>query len=51
VVNDDLARAVNQISAILDAEGQRIGRQAELTDFVAALRRQVLAEAARFPVS
>jgi guanylate kinase len=51
VVNDDLARAVNQISAIVDAEGQRIGRQAELTDFVAALRRQVLAEAARFPVS
>jgi guanylate kinase len=51
VVNDDLAGAVARISAIVDAESQRIGRQEELTEFVAALRRQVLAEAARFPVS
>jgi guanylate kinase len=51
VVNDDLDRAVARVSAIVDAESQRIGRQEELTEFVAALRRQVLAEAARFPVS
>ena len=51
VVNDDLARAVARVSAIVDAECQRIGRQDELTAFVAALRRQVLAEAARFPTS
>ncbi len=51
VVNDNLARAVARVSAIVDAEGQRVGRQDELTNFVAALRRQVLAEAARFPVS
>jgi len=51
VVNDDLARAVVRVSAIIDAEGQRIGRQDELTAFVAALRSQVLAEAARFPTS
>jgi guanylate kinase len=51
VVNDDLDRAVARISAIVDAEAQRIGRQAELTNFIAGLRRQVLAEAARFPVS
>lgn len=51
VVNDDLASAVSRVSAIVDAECQRIGRQSELTAFVAALRRQVLAEAARFPLS
>ncbi|HEX2450441.1 MAG TPA: guanylate kinase, partial [Gemmatimonadales bacterium] len=51
VVNDDLELAVSRVSAILDAEAQRIGRQDELSGFVAALRRQVLAEAARFPVS
>jgi guanylate kinase len=51
VVNDDLARAVARVSAIIDAECQRIGRQHELTAFVAALRSQVLAEAARFPTS
>ncbi|MGH7516583.1 MAG: guanylate kinase [Gemmatimonadales bacterium] len=51
IINDDLAQAVTRVSAIVDAETQRIGRQEELTDFVAALRRQVLAEAARFPVS
>ncbi|MGH7627831.1 MAG: guanylate kinase [Gemmatimonadales bacterium] len=51
IINDDLTRAVARVSAIVDAEAQRIGRQGGLTDFVAALRRQVLAEAARFPVS
>lgn len=51
VVNDDLAQAVARVSAILDAEAQRIGRQGELAAFVAGLRRQVLAEAARFPGS
>jgi guanylate kinase len=51
VVNDDLELAVSRVSTILDAEAQRIGRQDELSGFVAALRRQVLAEAARFPVS
>jgi guanylate kinase len=51
VVNDDLARAVARVCAIVDAECQRVGRQDELTAFVAGLRRQVLAEAARFPTS
>ncbi|HET8622278.1 MAG TPA: hypothetical protein VFM14_01820, partial [Gemmatimonadales bacterium] len=51
VVNDDLAQAVARVSAIVDAEGQRIGRQDELLAFVATLRRQVLAAAGRFPVS
>ena len=51
VVNDDLDRAVSQVSAIVDAECQRIGRQEELMAFVTALRRQVLADAARFPAS
>ena len=51
VVNDDLERAVARVSAIVDAECKRIGRQDELTAFVAALRRQVLADAARFPTS
>jgi guanylate kinase len=51
VVNDDLPLAVARVSAILDAEAQRIGRQDGLLGFVAALRREVLAEAARFPVS
>jgi guanylate kinase len=51
VVNDDLARAVTRVAAIMDAECQRIGRQDELAAFVAALRRQVLAKAARFPPS
>jgi guanylate kinase len=51
LVNDDLARAVARVSAIVDAEGQRIERQEGLIDFVAALRHQVLAAADRFPVS
>jgi guanylate kinase len=51
VVNDDLARAVARVAAIVDAEGQRVARQDGLVEFIAGIRRQVLAEAARFPVS
>lgn len=51
IVNDDLDRAVARVSAIIEAETHRVGRQDELTDFVAALRRQVLAETARFPTT
>jgi hypothetical protein len=50
-VNDDLARAVARVAAIVDAEGQRVARQDGLVEFIAGIRRQVLAEAARFPVS
>jgi guanylate kinase len=51
VVNDDLARAIAQVSAIIDAETSRVGRQDGLTELVAEMRRQVSAEASRFPVS
>lgn len=51
IVNDDLTGAVARVSAILDAECQRVARQDGLTEFIAELRRQVLGEAARFPLS
>jgi guanylate kinase len=51
VVNDDLPRAVAQVAAIIDAETARVGRQDGLTALVAEMRRQVSAEASRFPVS
>lgn len=51
IVNDDLPRAVAQVSAIVDAEARRVPRQDVLPDLVAELRRQVLAQAVRYPMS
>jgi guanylate kinase len=45
VVNEDLTDAVREISAILDAEGRRVGRQEDLGALVGAIRRGILAEA------
>ncbi len=41
IVNDDLKHAVAQVSAILDAEMRRVGRQDGLEEFVASLRREI----------
>jgi guanylate kinase len=41
IVNDDLRHAVAQVSAILDAEIRRVGRQDGLEEFVADLRREI----------
>jgi len=41
IVNDDLKHAVTQVSAILDAEMRRVGRQDGLEEFVASLRREI----------
>ena len=41
IVNDDLARAVTQVSAILDAETKRVARQNGLSELVAGLRREI----------
>jgi guanylate kinase len=41
IVNDDLAHAVAQVSAILDAETRRVARQDGLSDLVAGLRREI----------
>lgn len=51
VVNDDLERAVAQVTAIIDAESCRVARQDGLSERVAEMRRQLLLEASRFPVS
>jgi guanylate kinase len=50
VVNDDLAVAVRQVAAIIDAEGHRVPRQRELEAFTDALRQGVAAESARLGV-
>ena len=50
VVNDDLAVAVREVAAIIDAEGHRVPRQRELEAFTDALRRGVAAESARLRV-
>jgi guanylate kinase len=50
VVNDDLAVAVRQVSAIIDAETHRVPRQLELAAFTEALRQGVAAESARLGV-
>lgn len=47
VVNDDLDRAVAQVSSILDAEAHRVLRQDVLVDRVEADRAQLLAAAAK----
>ena len=41
IVNDNLAHAVAQVSAILDAEAQRVARQNGLRETVAALQRDI----------
>jgi guanylate kinase len=41
IVNDALGHAVAQVSAILDAEIRRVGRQDGLEEFVAHLRREI----------
>jgi guanylate kinase len=41
IVNDDLGRAVAQVSAILDAEAKRVARQNGLPETVAALQREI----------
>lgn len=45
VVNDDIERAVAQVSAIMDVEGFRTTRQDKLGEFVDGLRRAISAEA------
>jgi guanylate kinase len=50
VVNDDLAVAVGQVAAIIDAESHRVQRQRELEPFTDALRQGVAAESARLGV-
>lgn len=50
VVNDDLAIAVGQVAAIIDAESHRVQRQRELEPFTDALRQGVAAESARLGV-
>jgi guanylate kinase len=41
IVNQDLAQAVEQVSAIIDAETKRVGRQNGLGEVVAGLRREI----------
>jgi guanylate kinase len=41
IVNQDLGQAVKQVSAIIDAETQRVARQNGLGDVVAGLRREI----------
>jgi guanylate kinase len=48
VVNDDLARAVDQVSAIIDAEGLRHSRVAAVEQQVEALIAQLEAEISHF---
>ena len=47
VVNDDLERAIIEVSAIIDAEHRRVSRQVELGVRLAGLRDELAAEAAR----
>jgi len=47
IVNEDLERAVSQVSAIIDAESHRVPRQEKLQEFVDGLRRVISAEAMR----
>ncbi len=47
VVNQDLVIAVAQVAAILDAEARRVSRQDDLPQFIARLRKDVVAAAGR----
>jgi len=40
-VNDNLDHAVARVSAILDAEAERVARQDGLSEFVTGLRREI----------
>lgn len=50
VVNDNLEQAVEQVSAILDAESHRVSRQAGLVQRIEQMRERIAAEAAALPV-
>jgi guanylate kinase len=41
IVNDNLDHAVARVSAILDAEAERVARQDGLSEFVTGLRREI----------
>jgi guanylate kinase len=41
IVNDDLVTAVDQVAAILDAEGRKTTRMDDLADVIARLRREL----------
>ena len=47
VVNQDLFVAVAQVAAILDAEARRVARQDDLPQFIARLRKDVVAAVAK----
>ncbi len=47
VVNEDLDRAVAQVSAIIDGEGLKVARQENLSEVVDNLRRNISSEAMR----
>jgi len=47
IFNEDLALAVAQVAAILDAEARRVARQEGLIPFIERLRRDVIAAASR----
>ncbi|HEX2219969.1 MAG TPA: guanylate kinase [Gemmatimonadales bacterium] len=47
LVNQDLVVAVAQVAAILDAEARRVSRQDDLPQFIARLRRDVIAAVSR----
>ncbi len=51
VVNEDLFAAVAQVAAILDAEARRVCRQDGLPALIERLRRDVIEETAKFPVT
>jgi len=47
VVNEDLVRAVEEVAAILDAEGSRVSRQQGLEEMVDRLRQEIAAHSGR----
>lgn len=47
VVNEDLAAAVAQVAAVIDAEARRVSRQRTLSRFIEQLRQDVAAAAAQ----
>jgi len=47
VINEDLVRAVEDVAAILDAEGSRVSRQQGLDEVVDRLRQEIAAHSGR----